>query len=296
MGLASSLNLLLKLDRELAIQRVLSARPMVATIRASREPRRFRDVEFKCFSQFGDDGIIQYLVHILDIDEQVFVEFGVEDYKESNTRFLLVNDNWRGLVIDGSEENMAALRREPEYWRHDLQAVASFVDRDNINGIIRGAGISGDIGILSVDIDGNDYWVWQAIDCVRPVLAICEYNSVFGSDRAISIPYDPGFMRTKAHHSYLYFGASLAALTHLANEKGYELVGCNTAGNNAYFVRRDRLGPLTPLDAKQGYIESRYREARTPQGELAFTRGADRLGLIRGLPVVNVLTGASETL
>ena len=122
-----------------------------------------------------------------------FIEFGVETYRESNTRFLLVKDNWRGLVIDGSETNVASIRALSEYWRHDLTAVASFITRDNINDLFADAGFTGEVGLLSIDIDGNDYWVWEAIDVVSPVIVVVEYNSVFGPEAQVTVPYAADF-------------------------------------------------------------------------------------------------------
>jgi len=115
------------------------------------------------FSQWGEDGIIQYLISRLPWKIRFFVEFGVQDYSESNTRFLLVNDNWTGLVIDSSSESIKHIRSQEYYWKYDLTAVCDFVTIDNINKLIMGAGITGSIGILSIDIDGNDYWIWNAI-------------------------------------------------------------------------------------------------------------------------------------
>ena len=128
-------------------------------------------------------------------------------FSESNTRFLLRKDNWRGLVIDGSPTNVSSIRRLPEFWQHELTAVASFITRDNINDLFRDAGYTGEIGLLSIDIDGNDYWVWEAIEVVSPVIVVVEYNSVFGPDATVTVPYDPAFTRRAAHHSNLYFGA-----------------------------------------------------------------------------------------
>lgn len=250
----------------------------------------FREAEFKVFSQFGDDGIIQYILHQIGDIEPSFIEFGVEDYLESNTRFLLAENNWRGLVIDGDAENIERLRSQRFFWQHDLTAVAAFITKDNINSIFQAHGYRGDIGILSVDLDGNDYWILKAIDSVRPTLLICEYNSVFGDQHAISIPYDPAFQRTRAHYSNLYWGCSLAALDQIAKEKGYCLVGCNSAGNNAYFVRNDRLQNLTTKTCRDAYVQSLYRESRDQQGRKTFASGALRLELIKDLPVVNVAT------
>jgi hypothetical protein len=255
-----------------------------------------REVEFRIFSQFGDDGILQYLVHHLDIAEQTFVEFGVEDYHEATTRLLLLKDNWSGLVMDSSPRALDRLRRSWYFWRHDLRAKVAFITRENIDRLIAEEGISGEVGLLHIDIDGNDYWVWDAITTISPVLTVVEYNSVFGPDRAVTVPYRPDFDRSRAHHSNLYFGASLRALHHLATRKGYAFLGSNSAGNNAYFVRRDRLGPLREVSVEDGYVESLFRESRDAQGRLTFLRGRERLEAIRGLPVVNVVTGSVEAL
>jgi hypothetical protein len=266
---------------------------------AERAPLgRLADAEFKVFSQFGEDGILQHLVRETGIgpEEQSFVEFGVQDYLESNTRFLLMNDNWRGLILDGSRENMDLVRRSDLHWRHDLTAVDAWIDRDNIDGLLASAGFQGRIGILSVDIDGNDYWVWERIASVDPVIVVVEYNSVFGAEHAVSVPYDPAFMREKASPSRLYFGASLPALESLGARKGYALVGSNRAGNNLFFVRRDRLGRLSALSAAEAYVESRFREARDASGRMSFLGGARRREPILDLPLVLVPSGDLTTL
>ena len=256
-----------------------------------------REAEFQVFSQFGDDGIIQHLLAAVDLrkGEDVFVEFGVENYMESNTRFLLVNDNWRGLVIDGSERNIDFVRRHELHWKYDLTAVNAFIDAENINGLIGEAGITGSIGLLSVDIDGNDYWVWKAIDCVEPVIVIVEYNGLMGAERTITIPYDPKFVRSQAHWSRMYYGASLPALCHLANAKGYGFIGSNSAGNNAYFIKRDRMRGLKELTPGFGYVESKFRERERDDSPHRI-RGRDRNKAVAGLPVINVVSGQAETL
>ena len=254
--------------------------------------KSFREAEFKVFSQFGDDGIIQYLIARLGIPAELstFVEFGVQDYSESNTRFLLLNDNWRGLVMDGDKGNMESLRTRDMYWRHDITALCRWIDRDNINTLLEEGGFAGPLGILSIDIDGNDYWVWQRITAVQPVIVIAEYNSVFGARQAITVPYDPAFNRTKAHYSNLYWGASLSALAGLARSKGYQLVGSNLAGNNAYFVHESYIGKggIVALTPEQGYIESRFRELRDRRGQLTYLGGAARRQMIAGMPVYDI--------
>src|SRR5450432_204115 len=146
-------------NRQQLEEKMLTAKIAINLMRMMNPVKRIADAEFKVFSQFGDDGILQYLVHSLQIEPQhrIFVEFGVENYEESNTRFLLMNDNWRGLVMDGAKNNVDHIHASPYFWKHDLSAVAAFIDAGNINELISSTGISGQIGILSIDIDGNDY-------------------------------------------------------------------------------------------------------------------------------------------
>lgn len=97
--------------------------------------------------------------------------------------------------MDGSRLNIEAIKLDPISWRHDLQATCAFVTAENIDQLLLSHGFEGDIGLLHIDIDGNDYWVWRAITAIRPAIAIIEYNSVLGAERAITIPYDPKFTR-----------------------------------------------------------------------------------------------------
>lgn len=275
----------------LFLQGVIAARQVTAI----RQPACLPDVEFKVFSQWGEDGIIEWLVSRLPGIPQRFIEFGVQDFKESNCRFLLQHRNWRGLIMDGSAGNMAAVRAHPLHWRHDLNAVAAFITRDNIDGLIRDNRFAGEVGILSIDLDGNDYWVLDAIRSVDPWIVICEYNAVFGDTLPISIPYDEAFVRENAHHSNLYWGTSIAAIGHWASGRGYVLLGSNRAGNNAFLVRQD-VAACCFADApvNRAPFSSRYRESRDAQGGLSFAAGLNRLAVLEGLPVVDVVSG--ETL
>lgn len=187
------------------------------------------------FSQSGEDGIIQWLICNIEIRSKRFIEFGVQNYTESNTRFLLMHDNWSGLIMDGSKEDMDYVHQDNICWMHDLKAVPRIHTAENINALIRENGFDGEIGILSIDIDGNDYWVWKAIDSVQADIVICEYNSRFGSEHAVTIPYNPDFYRTEAHCSNLYFGASIRALTQLGKRKGFALVYGNEIGSSFLF-------------------------------------------------------------
>ena len=244
--------------------------------------------EFKVSSQWGEDGIIQFLLSRVPITNKVFVEFGVGDYRESNTRFLLKHDNWGGLVIDGSTRNVQRLKLDQVFWQQDLKADCAFITRDNINELISRNGIGGDIGILSVDIDGNDYWIWEAITCINPRIVICEYNSLFGPRKNVTTPYQDDFQIFKAHYSGLYWGASIGAFDSLAKKKGYTLVGSNSAGNNVFFVRDDVLNGVKSHAPAQAHVESRFRISRDMKGQLSFLDKEAGLELIKDLPLVDV--------
>jgi hypothetical protein len=267
----------------------------VAAIRArqARTARSLRDAEFKAYSQFGEDGAIQWLIARVPIAERHFVEFGVEGYREANTRFLLEHDGWSGLILDAGTSHQRFVRDVGHAWRWAIDARSAFVTAENINDLLRDQ--PDDTGLLSVDIDGNDYWVLSAIR-MRPRIVVCEYNSLFGATAPVTVPYDPGFDRTTAHHSTLYFGASISALRHWAESHGYRLVGSSAEGVNAFLVRDDVAGDLPSLTGPEAWVDSPIRQARDRSGALTYLGGTDRQrALIADMPLVNVVTGASLT-
>ncbi len=294
--LARAMNILVmgEFKQQMLDAKMLSAKVLVNQLKMMPPVKNLADSEFKVFSQFGDDGILQYLIHYLNIPPtlRTFVEFGVENYEESNTRYLIMNNNWRGLIMDGAESNMHVVYNSHYFWKHDLTVKVAFIDAENINDLISEAGFSSQIGILSVDIDGNDYWVWDKINVVNPIIVVAEYNGIFGSKLPLSVPYNPIFRRTQAHYSNLYWGCSLAALNYLAIKKGYTFAGCNSAGNNAYFVRSDYFNDNIPKPKlTDGFVDPKFKESRAANGSLTFLSGASRLKEIRDLPLVNVVSG-----
>lgn len=247
------------------------------------------EVEWRVFSQCGDDGIIDWLVSRLPNLPKTFVEFGVENYRESNTRFLLQYRNWRGLVMDGSQKHIDDIQGQKVSWRYWLDAKRAFITRENINDLLASAGFGGPIGLLSVDIDGNDYWVWERIEVADPQIVITEINAVFGDLQAISVPYDPGFVRSQAHYSHIYFGASLQAFIHLGKQKGYTFLGTNSTGVNAYFIKNNLAqGVLDGLEEIKSF-PSLFSEERDPKGNLIKSRGKLRCKSIEDMPVITVL-------
>lgn len=214
--------------------------------------------EFKVYSQNGEDGVLGWILSTIGIHDYRFVEFGIEDGTECVSALLSLHCGWRGLLMDCDEDNVQAARR---YYSARLQGHAdrvsikqAFVTRDNINSLLTEAGVSGEIDLLVIDIDGNDYWVWEALEAIDPRVVVIEYNASFGRHQAVTIPYQAHFDRMTAHPSGFYHGASLAALELLGRKKGYGLAGCESNGVNAFFVKRELMRePLNELTAGEAF-------------------------------------------
>ena len=206
----------------------------------SKKTNDLNQFEFKVYSQFGEDGIIQFIIDNIKIKNKVFVEFGVENYEEANTRFLLENNNWEGLIIDSSIENIEYIKNKDYYWKNKIVAICDFIKLKNINEIIKKNNIQGQVGLLSIDIDGNDYWIWECIEVIYPDIVIIEYNARLGFDKSLTIPYKEEFERG-IHQNKIFYGASLKALYNLGISKGYSLIGTNMNGNNAFFVKNELI-------------------------------------------------------
>lgn len=250
-----------------------------------------RKAEFTAFSQFGEDGILQYLLsRTADVPTR-FVEFGIEDYREATTRLLAELGGWSGLVMDGASKNIKALHRDPIMWRCRLTARTAFVTSENIDALLYEAGYNKDVGVLVVDIDGNDFWIWRSISVCRPAIVVIEYNALWGLEKAVSVPYEPMFERFGKHHSGLYAGASLPALTSLAHEKGYRLVAVNSQANNAFFVSEDSGCRLPTIEIEDWMGEPGFQQARGTRGRLTFAGDRESLADIADLPLIDFGSG-----
>jgi hypothetical protein len=248
--------------------------------------------EFKVFSQWGEDGILQFLTQSIPIRNRTFIEFGVEDFHESNCRLLLMKDRWSGFVIDGSEGHMRRLRSATFFWQSDLQCRVAFITRENISNLLDESGFDRNLGVLSIDLDGIDWHVLEALGGWRPAVLVVEYNDVFGWTRPVTVPYAPDFVRRERHASNLYWGANLPAFQHLASTRGYALVGTNSVGSNAFFVRRDLLGGrVREVDLASCIRDASYRDSRGANGELTFLSGRARADAIADMELLDVRTG-----
>ena len=279
-------------ERSLFLQGQMAAR-------SQPKRSRFRDLaeaEFRVYSQWGEDGIIEWLVSQVEVPNKRFIEFGVEDFREANCRFLLRHRGWKGFVMDGSEtqHGNAAIRSDP------LDARPDRADRVRHRRKHRRADRR--CRLRRARRPALDRCRWQRLLGLegdrqrRRRHRLCEYNAVFGDRHALSIPYDAAFERRAAHSSNLYWGASIEALKRLASEKGYVFVGTNSAGMNAFFVKRELAAPVLDKLAETKAYPSRYRESRNEAGKLTFVGGVERLSVIGDMPVVDVATGATLTL
>lgn len=265
-------------------------------VRAMREIRTLADVEFRVYSQWGEDGILDWIIEQCDGIPQSFIEFGVESYAEANTRFLLQNRNWRGMVIDGRDELPAVVAAQDISWRHDITPVSAFITAENINQLFAGAGFSGEIGVLSVDIDGTDYWVWKAINTVDPWIIVAEYNSAFGDLVPLTIPYRTDYVRAQSGMGKLFYGASIAAFDGLANERGYVRLGANSNGSNVFYARNDIAGILLPKIGSTAVLPSRFRETTAQPGAIERLSGARRYDVLAEQVVVDLRNGQEVAL
>ena len=200
------------------------------------DPRKLTRHGRRVYSQNDEDGLLQEIFARIGTTDRRFVEFGVETGVECNTAKLLV-EGWSGLWIEGDAQHAARAQRTLAGFVREgrLQVKQAFVTAENINGLILSAGIAGEIDLLSVDIDGNDYWVWRAIEAIAPRVVVIEYNATLPPPLSFVTPYAADFRWDGSN----FYGASLEALVRLGKARGYQLVGCNFVGVNAFFVRAD---------------------------------------------------------
>jgi hypothetical protein len=202
------------------------------------------DVEFRCQSQNGEDGILLYIFALIGTTNRKVVEICAGDGIECNAANLLVNHGWSGLLLDGDAELVARGR--------------AFY---GVNSLVADHGFSGPVDLLSLDVDGNDYWIWKALDCVTPRVVVLEFNAGCGPDVSVTMSYQPDFRLDYTVQPYRC-GASLSAFVKLARAKGYRLVGVQSRGFNAFFVRDgigDRLLPERSVRECYDAVESLRR-------------------------------------
>lgn len=203
-----------------------------------REEINLRETGFRVFSQYEEDGILLYIFAAIGMNVRTFIEIGSDDGINSNCANLALNFGWNGLFIDGNQKAIDRGRhfygKYPHPWGPKPVFQCAKVGRENVNQLISENGLHGEIGLLSIDVDGNDYWIWDALEVVQPQVVVIETHIEFGLNNVV-VPYDANYVYPGIHP--LYHGASPVAMVRLASRKGYRLVGANELGFNFIFIR-----------------------------------------------------------
>jgi hypothetical protein len=262
--------------------------------------RHLWEAEVSVFSQWGEDGILDYICHSLHLDRPVAIEYGAGNFKECNTRYLTVSRNAAVVAVDGRKDLPESVRKTDGYWRTTILPRCEWITPESAYEIYQNAVRDlGKVNIISLDIDGNDYWVAAALPLAEVDILVVEYNALFGGSQPVSVPRDDNFVRASAHYSHLYFGASLGAFAHLAKQHGLAFAGTNRANTNAFFVSESRLHELrleSPLmENLARYVDLRVRESRNQRGNLDYCNRREATARISNMPLVNVATGARTT-
>ena len=234
-------------------------------------PERLTSRRFRISSQNQEDGITLALLSEVGVGERRFIEIG-SGLSGGNSGFLARECGWPGLMVDGHADHMVQVgRRFPT-----VTAVTAWVTRENINDLITSHGRGGEPDLFSLDLDGNDYWIWEAMTACSPRVVILEYNSMFGATRSVTVPYDPQFDRHRFHT--MYYGASLTALARLSARKGYRLVAVEPTGVNAFFVRNDLAPHIPACDPDRAFHLLEKYDVLMQQGEDVY-RYVEQSGL-----------------
>ena len=250
------------------------------------------EVDFKVFSQNGEDGIIDYLLFSLQIEKAKFIEIGVGDYYESNTRFLFERSSGDGLIIDIIDNFQKRVEKNIRLWRGNLKILNRKIDSENILATLKEFNFFDNIDLFSIDVDGIDYWILEKMPKKFCKLIVAEYNPYFGSNLEISVPNDKNFDRSKYHHSNLCFGASLKSIINLLDRKGFVFLGTNLFKNNAFFVNsdfKDNLFLEIPNNNElNSFTNASFRESRDINNKLNFIDPKDILNEIKKCDVVDL--------
>lgn len=221
------------------------------------DPRRLERAGYKVYSQHDEDGIIAEIFRRIGTRNRAFFVFGVETGLECNTHFLL-HSSWKGVWAEANRDHFASIRSQfgQAIASGQLKPIERMITKDNINQIIGEMALPSDLDLMSIDIDFNDYWIFKALEAAQPRVMIVEYNAKFPPPIRRVVPYN----RDRAWDGTDYCGCSLRSLSDLAVSKGYNLVGCNITGVNAFFVRAELCADLfaTPATAEHLYQPPRY--------------------------------------
>ena len=216
---------------------------------------KLSEVGFRCYSQHEEDGILLFIFSLIGTTNKRCVEICAGDGIECNTANLILNHRWIGILSDGNEANTRKAKHfysshpDSQYWPPTI--VHHWITKHNINSLLSANGFTGDIDLLSLDVDGVDYWLWKELSIVSPRVVVLEFNHLWGPERSVTVPYSDEFVGNFTSYGSDYAGASLSAFIRLGRVKGYRFIGTNAIATNAFFVRQDIACDWLP-EAKPG--------------------------------------------
>ena len=250
------------------------------------------EVDYKVFSQNGEDGIIDFLTYILNIKNIKFIEIGVGDYTECNTRFLTYNFPFQGLVCDFNEKLKSNIGTLVSTHRGNIKIFNNFINEQNIIKILEENNFNKDVNLFSLDIDGNDYFILRLLPDNFSDIFIAEYNQNFGSELEVTTPYVNNFDRFKYHYSGLCWGLSIKSLVKLMESKGYVFLGSNTECCNAFFIKKKnkyKLNENFNLNINLSECCNDFVcDARDKNGNLNKLSIRERLELVKNCEVIDL--------
>tara|TARA_X000000950_G_scaffold289108_1_gene409822 strand:- start:141 stop:1058 length:918 start_codon:yes stop_codon:yes gene_type:complete len=256
------------------------------------------DVDYKIFSQNGEDGILDYLLTSLAIENPKFLEIGVGDFTECNTRFIFDRCSAKGTIIDCINNFEEKVKKNVELWKGDLKIINKKINSENIGDLIENSDCFFNLDIFSLDIDGIDYWIINELPENFAKIVVLEYNPLFGSNLEVTVPNLPDFDRSSYHYSNLCFGMSLKAAINLMLKKNFYFIGTNLFKNNAFFVNKKFLKEkyFNNLQVKsiEDSVNSNFTESRSKGGLLNYLNKKIRIKEIQDCDVINLANLGSE--
>ena len=257
-----------------------------------KDINKLHDVDYKIFSQNGEDGILDYLLYQLKIEKPKFIEIGVGDYTESNTRFIFDRCSPKGAIIDCIDNFEERVKKKINLWRGELKIINNFVNSENINEIMKDTDCTTDLDIFSLDIDGIDYWILEKLPKDFSKIAVVEFNPIFGSSLKVSVPNKNNFERKKYHYSNLCFGMSLQAAIKIMDDKNFYFVGTNLLRNNAFFISKnyakEKYFNNLKINDIENSVDANFTESRDVDGNLNYLNHQKRINEILDCEVVDL--------
>lgn len=248
------------------------------------------DAEVKVYSQWGEDGILDYICELIELAKPRVLEIGAGNFLECNSRFIAEFRNASVVAVDARADLLNAPLHSLK-WKNHIELVNEWITPDNINSIIEFAEQNmNSVDIFSLDLDGNDYWILESANLSQFKIVVVEYNALFGSSHEVTVPRNDRFERHKQHASGLYYGASLKAFVELLEHKGFIFIGTNRSCVNAFFIKKNLRSKFETLKIHDldKYVDSTIRESRDSFGKLSFLAGIDRNIAIESLPLWNI--------